>query len=426
MRVLITGASGFIGSHITQKLRGAGHEVVGCVRNPETSARALPGIEMVRCNFSIDDKPEIWLPRLKGVDAVINAVGIISESGKNSFQALHSDTPRALFKACAEAGVKKVIQVSALGADEGAGSKYHLTKKKADDYLSSLDMDWLILQPSVVYGRGGKSTALFMSMAALPVISQIGDGEQYFQPIHIDDFAEAVLKLLENPEAKGSRLEVVGPEPITFLELLLSFRKYLGLGRPLLMKVPLALVKINAFFGNFIKNSPMNSEALDMLLKGNTGNPEQLTLLSGIKPKPLKDVLDSTPRLQADFWHARLYFLLPLLRFSIAFVWIAAGIISAFIYPVEQSYALLEEVGLSGVMLPVILYGASLIDILIGLAMIRGTRLKLTCLIQLLVIIAYSLIIMIKLPIFWLHPFGPVIKNIPLIMSILIIMFTEE
>lgn len=265
-----------------------------------------------------------------------------------------------------------------------------------------------------------------MAMAAMPLISQIGDGKQYFQPIHISDLTEAVLRLAEKEAPLRRTVQLVGPKPITFVDLLLAFRKYLGLKKPFIFKVPLPLVRLGAYLGNFIKNSPMNGEALDMLLRGNTGNPAELTSLTGMKPKSLELVLGQMPRLEADYWHARLYFLLPLLQYSIAFIWIGAGIMSAFVYPVEESYALLKAVGAEGTMLPLLLYGASFADVILGLAMLNGYRLREVCAIQIGVILLYSLIITFKLPDFWLHPFGPVIKNIPLIVSILIVMFKEQ
>src|SRR3989338_4809405 len=124
MRILITGTSGFIGSHIAIKLFNAGHEIVGCMRNIRKAKKTLPsGIELIACDFSRDHKASDWISRLKGIDAVINAVGIISEKGRNTFKALHTDAPKALFEACVTARVKKVIQISALGANEYATSR---------------------------------------------------------------------------------------------------------------------------------------------------------------------------------------------------------------------------------------------------------------------------------------------------------------
>ena len=118
MNILLTGASGFIGSHLLRRLHAAGHRITACVRQPQAAARRFAGADDIACDFSRDTPEAAWLPRLEGIDVVINAVGIIRETRRQTFTALHSATPEALFRAAARCGVKKVIQISALGADE--------------------------------------------------------------------------------------------------------------------------------------------------------------------------------------------------------------------------------------------------------------------------------------------------------------------
>lgn len=426
MRILITGATGFIGSHVSKALSEAGHQVTGCVRNVEKAEGVLPGIQLIACDFVRDKDPSIWVPRLNNIDVVINAVGIISQQGSNTFAALHRDTPIALFEACAWAGVKKVIQISALGADENARSRYHLTKRDADQYLAGLDLDWIILQPSVVYGPGGKSTALFSALAALPVVPLIGDGSQKLQPVFIEDLSQGVVRLAGQKELSRLKIEAVGPEPITFKEMLGAFREWLGLNAPLFLKIPVPLLRWSIWLGGLFNKGLINPEALDMLLRGNTGNPELFIRSTGIRPKSMKEVLMNTPSQPSDRLYARLYSGLPLLRFSVALVWIATGVVSAFIYPAAKSYELLAQTGITGTLAPVMLYGAAFLDLALGLAMLVGYRVRRVGIVQIAVILVYTAIITLKLPELWLHPFGPITKNIPLLAAIVIIVLATD
>ena len=200
MRILITGASGFIGKHLVYALKEQGNEVIACVRNVSKFKRQYPMVQAMPCDFSQDSNSEAWINRLRHIDVVINAAGIFRETGSQKFKALNQDTPIALFEACQRMGVKKVIQISALGADETAFSAYHLSKKAADDYLATLDLDWFIVQPSIVYGPGAKSMSLFKSMAALPVTPLVNAGDQLIQPIYISDFVDGIINLLKRTD----------------------------------------------------------------------------------------------------------------------------------------------------------------------------------------------------------------------------------
>src|SRR5688500_18883753 len=131
MVILITGATGFIGRRLVVALRAAGHRVIAAVRHPGISP------DSVAADFTRDLDSDSWVPRLIGVDVVINAVGILREHGLQTFENIHARAPKALFSACVSAGVKRVIQISALGAESGK-TGYFTSKHSADEHLMTL------------------------------------------------------------------------------------------------------------------------------------------------------------------------------------------------------------------------------------------------------------------------------------------------
>jgi len=426
MNVLVTGANGFIGDHIVSLLIKQGHKVIACVRNIENYKRHHHSIEVIMCDFIQDTSIGDWLPRLTGIDVVINAAGIINETPNQTFDALHNKTPIALFKACQHAGIKRIIQISALGADETAVSQFHLSKKAADDYLMLLDLDWIIVMPSIVYGSGAKSMSFFTSLAALPITPIIDTGNQKIQPIHINDFSIAVSQLILPSTPARTKISFVGPTPITMREVFTILKRWLGIRKARFIKVPFNLALNAVWLNKLMPDNVITKESIQMLNTGNTADPNPFIRSFGFKPRSLADSLDDTPAQQSDKWHAKLLLLRPLLIMSIAFIWIYTGIISAFIYPIESSYTLLARIGITDLFAPIALYGAAALDFMLGIATFMRYRLKIIGIIQIAIIISYSLLITLFINEQWIHPFGPISKNIPLIVAILIMIALED
>ncbi len=426
MHVLITGASGFIGSHLTEALLRHGHRLTVVTRNLHTLANRHSDTRALTIDFCQARQPEDWLGRLQGADVVINAVGIIREKGNQTFRALHEQAPIALFRACEMAGVKRVIQISALGADDQATSRYHLSKKAADDFLASSALEWSILRPSIVYGPGARSMAFFKALAALPVTPLVSQGEQKIQPIHVADLAAAVLHCLTPLGPTKARIDLVGPDPISFRTLMQRLRHWLGLGPLRPLAVPYGLALPAAKLGGFLGDAPTSAETVRMLQRGNTGSVDGFMRHFEFMPRSLDEALAAEPARQPDQWHAGLIFLRPLLRFTIASVWISAGIVSAFVYPQAKSFALLSQVGLTGGWAALALYAASTLDLLLGLATLNNRWLRIAAYGQILTMAGYTLIITLFLPALWAHPFGPVVKNLPLVVATLIMLVLER
>lgn len=426
MRILITGATGFIGNHIAKAATEAGYQLVLCARDTKLLEQRFPRTQSLQVDFNKDNDTNLWLQRVEHIDIVINTVGIIREQGKQRFDTLHRETPIALFRACEIAQVKRVIQISALGADESAISHYHLSKRAADRLLSNLKMDWVILMPSIVYGPNAKSMALFKALSSLPLIPLVDSGEQQIQPLHITDLVSAVMHCIETDRPICKRIQLVGPEPITMKRLLSSLRNWLGYGAARFFSLPYATALRFAKWAGLLGGAQIDDGAIRMLQRGNTGDVAEYIEAFGHTPKHFNQTLAELPAQQADRWHAGLYFLLPWLRWSIAFVWLYTAIVSLFLVPTEVSYGMLAKTGISDTWAPLFLYGASIIDLFFGLAVLFRFYPSQIGWLQILIIILYTLIISFSQPEYWLHPFGPISKNAPLILSILILIVLEQ
>ncbi|WKB52087.1 SDR family oxidoreductase [Eleftheria terrae] len=414
MIVLLTGASGFLGRRLGLALLKAGHHVICAMRQPPSAPE--PGLPMryVQADFERDLEVADWMPRLAGVDAVVNAAGILREQDGQSFANIHVRGPCALFAACAAAGVSRVLQVSALGADEQARTGYHLSKKAADDYLCSLPLASVaVVQPSLIYGPGGGSARLFTTLASLPLIALPGGGRQQVQPVHVDDVVQAVVALLEQDEVRG-RVPLVGPRPVSLRDYLAALRQGLRLGRARFLPVPQALVGLAARLGSRLPNSLLDRDSWSMLQRGNTADPLPTQRLLGRAPRGPEDFIEPAER-PVLRQTARLTWLLPLLRLSVALVWIVTGIVSLGLYPVQDSLALLARSGVPAALAPTLLYGAALLDLALGVATLLMKRRRRLWLVQAALMLFYTAIITLRLPEFWLHPYGPILKNLPLL-----------
>jgi uncharacterized protein YbjT (DUF2867 family) len=420
MNILLTGATGFIGNHLLRALLQQGHSVTACCRNPKRLLIQSDHLTLLPIDFTTADNSAQWLPHLNGIDAVINCVGIIAETQNQTFAQLHKLAPIALFTAAEQAGVKKIIQISALGADAQAESAYHLTKRAADEVLRGLVLDWFILQPSVVYGDGAQSSALFHALAALPVHVLPDGGQQQLQPIHVDDLVAVVAACLKPVTLVQQTFALVGATPYRYADLLQNLRRRLGKSPAPTISLPQRYVLMTASLGKWLGEPILSKDNMAMLNRGNTADPSGIAQLLGRLPVSMKQSLFEKPATQAERWHAQLYFLKPLLWLAIVLVWLWSGITSLFFYPHQLSYQLLAGLDITGNAAMLTLYGLALMDIGLGLATLCRYRLNQLLLWQFWIVLGYSLVVAVMLPEFWLHPFGPLLKNIPFLLTLLV------
>nr|WP_286197531.1 SDR family oxidoreductase [Variovorax boronicumulans] len=426
LRILVTGATGLIGGALARALLLQGHTVVAALRAPALHP-AHACMDVLQADLADVPPAQWWAERLRGVDLVVNAVGIFREQGRQRFDTLHTRAPIALFEGAAQAGVGRVVQLSALGSDAQATSAYHRSKHAADAALRALPLQALVVQPSLVHAAQGASTRLFHGLAALPLLA-LPATRARVQPVHLDDLVQAVLRWIGDPAAPAMTLAAVGPQPLELPAYLAALRRALGWRRPAwVLPVPPRLAIAAAGVLGRLPGAVVDAEAVRMLLRGNTADAGPITGLLGHAPRPPADFIVPCER-PALRQSAALQALLPLGRASVALVWLWTAAVSLSLYPVAASLALLADFGLHGRPALLALYAGALLDLLLGLATLLAPRRHLgrVWCAQLVVIVGYTALITLRMPQWWLHPYGPLSKNLPMLALIGVLWATQR
>jgi len=430
MRVLVTGAYGFLGAQIAARLHAAGHDVTGCGRDIRFGRRILPGLTWIACDYNKDVTAEVWAPRLQGIDAVVNCVGILQATRRDSADRIHRQAPAALFAACEQVGVHRVVQISALGVE--ADTDYARTKAAGDQALRPTGLDWVILKPSLVYGRGAYGgTSLLRGLAGLPgIVPAIDGGGQRFQPVHIDDLAAIVADMLEPGAARRAEVAVVGPEILTVRDIILTYRRWLGFPDAPVISMPAALGRVLTAFGDLAgwlgTPTPLRSTALTQMVHGSVNEPGSGLSTLPAAPVRMADALAAMPATVQDRWHARLYFLKPLLRIALGVFWLATGIVTLLPAGFAQATVLARHVALPGLPAEALVTGGAILDTVLGLMLLVRWRVVAAGWVQIALALLYMALLTAAAPSLWADALGPLVKVVPIVAATLVMIAIER
>src|SRR2546425_4413271 len=289
LRVTIVGGNGFIGRRLVERLvaRGAWVRIVS--RRAQGDHGSATQAEHVA--GSIDEASTIERA-VDGATAVVNLVGTTAAKREQEFYALHRDAPRRLAEAARRASVKRLVHVSAMGIALDAPSIADRSKAAGENAVREAFPDATLVRPALVYGPGDHFFTRFALLVRhAPAIPLIGGGRTRFQPMHVDDIAEAMARMLEEPRMAGRTFELGGSEIMSFRELIERLCRALG-RRPWLVSVPFALAEAGAYLTQWLPHAPLTVDQVrllktDKVMRDPKSGPAEL----GVRARPLSGFL---------------------------------------------------------------------------------------------------------------------------------------
>ncbi len=253
--IVMTGATGFVGRNLLRALREEGMEV-RCVVRSERGAEFVKDLGAYPVHGDVTDRDSL-LRAVGGADTAISLVGILFESGKATFKAIHVDGVRNYIEACKEKGVKHFIHVSALGTRPDARSKYHQTKWEAEEIIRHSSLDYAIFRPSVIFGREDNFVNLFARIIRIsPIINIPGSGRNRMQPVYVKDLVRAMVMAVKDGRYLGKTYEIGGRDILTFEEIIDTICKVLG-KRRIKVHIPISLLRPGAWIMETLLPRPL-------------------------------------------------------------------------------------------------------------------------------------------------------------------------
>ena len=286
----VFGGSGFIGRYVVKRLAAKGYVVRVAGRDTERSKDLMTTgrvAQVVPLYVNLFNEPTVQRA-VEGADVVVNLIGILSERRPGDFHRIQGEGPGRIAAAAFAAGVKQMVQVSAIGADADSDSAYARSKAEGEAAVRAALPQATILRPSIVFGAEDKFFNRFGAMAmSLPVMPVI-HGATRFQPVYVGDVADAVSEAITRPEAAGQTYELGGPRTYSFRELLAYILQETRRHR-LLWDVPLGLARIQARLGEYVPGKPFTRDQLTLLAHDNVVSPTMPGLAAlGLLPTPVE------------------------------------------------------------------------------------------------------------------------------------------
>ncbi|MDR2871047.1 MAG: SDR family oxidoreductase [Xanthomonadaceae bacterium] len=423
--VLLVGGGGFIGGYLASALRRRGWKVLCAVRKHGQELAA----DERECHLERMPSAQAWMPLLEGVDAVVNAAGILRETKTQRFDTIHYTAPLALAQACAERGIRRFVQISALGVPEDG--EFIASKHRFDEALMQSLPSAVVLRPSVVYSTGGSygGSSLLRAMAAFPGVVPIpGDGRWQIQPIAVEDLGEMVACGLNTETVAGGIYEIGGPAPVSLRDYQLAWRAWLRIPGRRVLCVPEAWVSLVVKVGERIGRGPMGETMWRMIRRGNVATPEAVKRsyeVLGVMARALPEVLADRPSQVQDRWQAQLYLVAPVLRIAVVALWLISAL-AGFITPAATIEDMASGSWLAG-WEPVLLARAGgIVDLLLGGWLLSHWRPRAAIVSMLALLAVYTLVLGIGLPAIWLDPLGGLTKNLVLLPALCVLWVLSE
>jgi len=261
--VCVLGGGGFVGGHLVARLSAAGKRVTVLSRHPQRHREllVLPGVKLERAD--IHDRAQL-AAHFATADAVVNLVGILNESGHDGegFRRAHVELAHKVVDACRQQGVKRLLHMSALHADERNGpSQYLRSKGEAENHVHSFvgnnGLGVTSFRPSVIFGPGDSFFNRFAGLLKLTVVMPLACAEARFQPVYVGDVVDAFAAALVDPASIGKRIDLCGPEVFTLRGIVEYTAEILGVRR-LIVPLPDRLARLQATVMEYLPGKPFS------------------------------------------------------------------------------------------------------------------------------------------------------------------------
>ncbi|AQS63134.1 oxidoreductase [Rhizobium rhizogenes] len=426
MKILILGATGFIGSEVLRSLHLRGHPVTGLARSVTRARDKWPFTNWISADLARMTRVSDWDALVGDHDAIVNCAGALQDGLSDDLAATQEKAMLALYETAAQAGGRLLIQVSARTAGAAADLPFLATKRRADAALAASGLPCVILRPALVVGRNAHGgTALVRALASFPLTLPLVNGTMPVQTVAVEDVAAAVNAAIDGEIPPGCDLELAADETLTLQDVVATHRQWLGLPPAPVINLPAALTHpvslVADAAGALGWRSPLRSTAMTVMSEGIVTENETGPRMASLKT--LKQTLAAHPSGVQDLWFARFYLLKPLVILCLSLFWLLSGLVP-----------LLNINGAAAHFLPfmpqapavTLTLATCLLDIALGATVLLRPLARKALIGMLLVSAAYLAGGSLLEPGLWLDPLGPLVKVLPSIALTLVALATLD